>query len=111
MHQNHYDGFLVWSSKSSGYGLSVTLQNQQEDEDDAGHGSRYSGLLFLEASWVRVFQSDLKTGGGVTWMVHMTSLQRLHRVEPEDGRVDTTGCIGPFYLNFIVFYVLGFRAF
>jgi hypothetical protein len=29
-----------------------------------GHASRCSGLLRMEASLVRVFQSGLKTGGG-----------------------------------------------
>jgi hypothetical protein len=52
-----------------GYGLSVAPQNQREDEDDAGHASRSSGLLHLEASWARVSQSSLKTGGGTMWMV------------------------------------------
>jgi hypothetical protein len=31
-----------------------------------GHASRYSGLLHVKASQVRVFQSGLKTGGGAT---------------------------------------------
>jgi hypothetical protein len=31
-----------------------------------GHTSRSSGLLHVEASLARVYQSDLKTGGGVT---------------------------------------------
>jgi hypothetical protein len=31
-----------------------------------GHTSRSSGLLRVKASRVRVFQSGLKTGGGVT---------------------------------------------
>jgi hypothetical protein len=31
-----------------------------------GHASRSSSLLDVEASLARVFQSDLKTGGGVT---------------------------------------------
>jgi hypothetical protein len=31
-----------------------------------GHTSRFSGLLHVEASLVRVFQSSLKTGGGTT---------------------------------------------
>jgi hypothetical protein len=31
-----------------------------------GHASRSSGLLGVEASLARVFQSDLKTGGGTT---------------------------------------------
>jgi hypothetical protein len=37
-----------------GYCLSVASQNQREDEDGAGHASRSSGLLHLEASWPRV---------------------------------------------------------
>jgi hypothetical protein len=31
-----------------------------------GHGSRFSGLLHVEASLARVFQSGLKIGGGAT---------------------------------------------
>jgi hypothetical protein len=68
-----------------GYGLSVMSQNRWEDEDGAGHASRFSGLLHLEASWARVFQSSLKTGGGTVQMVHMASSRRLHGDEVEDG--------------------------
>jgi hypothetical protein len=31
-----------------------------------GHALRYSGLLHVEASLGRIFQSGLKTGGGAT---------------------------------------------
>jgi hypothetical protein len=31
-----------------------------------GHASKFSGLLHVEASLTRVFQSDLKTGGGTS---------------------------------------------
>jgi hypothetical protein len=48
-----------------GFGLSVTPQNRRR-EDDVGHLSRSSGLLHVEASLARVFQSGLKTDGGVT---------------------------------------------
>jgi hypothetical protein len=47
------------------FGLSVTLQNQWR-EVDTGHASRSNSLLGVEASLTRVFQSGLKTGGGVT---------------------------------------------
>jgi hypothetical protein len=50
----------------AGYSLSVAPQNRWEDEDGAGHVSRSSGLLHVEASLVKVSQSDLKTGGGTT---------------------------------------------
>jgi hypothetical protein len=46
-----------------GFGLSVAPQNRWR-EDSAGHTSRSSGLLHLEASHPRVSQSCLKTGGG-----------------------------------------------
>jgi hypothetical protein len=45
--------------------LSVAPQNRQR-EVGAGHASRSSSLLGVEASLARVFQSGLKTGGGAT---------------------------------------------
>jgi hypothetical protein len=89
-----------------GYGLSVAPQNQWEDEDDAGHASRFSGLLLLEVSRAEAFQSSLKTGRGATWMVHVASSWRPCGDEAEDGRVDAIGCIRLFYPKFIVFFVL-----
>ena len=49
----------------AGFGLSVAPQNRRR-EVGAGHASRSSGLLRLEESRARVFQSGLKTGGGAT---------------------------------------------
>jgi hypothetical protein len=46
----------------AGFGLSVAPQNQWR-EVDAGHASRSSGLLHVEANRARVSQSGLKTGG------------------------------------------------
>jgi hypothetical protein len=48
-----------------GFGLSVVPQNRRR-EVGAGHASRSSDLLYVEASLARVSQSDLKTGRGVT---------------------------------------------
>jgi hypothetical protein len=48
-----------------GFGLSVVPQNRWR-EVGAGYTSRSSGLLRVEASLARVFQSGLKTGGGAT---------------------------------------------
>jgi hypothetical protein len=45
----------------AGFDLSVVPQNRWR-KDDAGHTLRSSGLLRLEASRARVFQSGLKTG-------------------------------------------------
>jgi hypothetical protein len=46
-----------------GFGLSVAPQNRWR-EVGAGHASRSTGLLYVEASLARVSQSGLKTGGG-----------------------------------------------
>jgi hypothetical protein len=46
-------------------GLSVAQQNRRR-EVGAGHASRSSSLLSIEASLARVSQSGLKTGGGAT---------------------------------------------
>jgi hypothetical protein len=88
-----------------GYGLSVASQNRWEDEDGTGHTSRSSGLFYLEASLVRIFQSSLKTGGGAAHMVHVASSQRSRGEEVEDGQVDAMGCIRFFYHNFAIFIV------
>jgi hypothetical protein len=45
--------------------LSVAPQNQRR-EVGTGHALRSSGLLHVEVSLARVFQSGLKTGGGAT---------------------------------------------
>jgi hypothetical protein len=47
------------------FGLSVASENRWR-EVSAGHMSRSSGLLGVEASLARVSQSGLKTGGGAT---------------------------------------------
>jgi hypothetical protein len=48
-----------------GFGFSVVPQNRWR-EVGARRASRSSGLLCVEASLARVFQSGLKTGGGAT---------------------------------------------
>jgi hypothetical protein len=48
-----------------GFGLLVAPQNRRR-EVGAGHASRSSRLLGVEASLARVSQSSLKIGGGAT---------------------------------------------
>jgi hypothetical protein len=43
-------------------------------------------------------------------VVHVVSSWRLHREEAKDGRVDMTGCAGPFYTKIAVSSVLGPRG-
>jgi hypothetical protein len=90
-----------------GYGLSIAPQNQWDDKDSIGHASRSSGLLHLEASRARISMSSLKTCRGAAWTMHVASSRRSRGDKVEDGRVDATGCIGLFYPNFVIFFVLG----
>jgi hypothetical protein len=46
-----------------------------EDEDGVRHASRSSGSLRMEASWDRVSQSGIKTGGGTTGGAHGTMME------------------------------------
>jgi hypothetical protein len=43
-------------------------------------------------------------------VVHVAPSWRLRRDQVKDGRVDATGCVGPYYPYFAVFYVLGSRG-
>jgi hypothetical protein len=63
--------FWFGPQNQAGYDLSVAPQNRREDEDSVRHASRSSGLLHVEASRARVFQSGLKTGGGAARMVQV----------------------------------------
>jgi hypothetical protein len=77
-------GFSFEPEKQTGYVLSVVAQNRREGIG-AGHGSRSSGLLHVEASRAKVFQFALKLAKARRRVVHVASSWRLHRDEAEDG--------------------------
>jgi hypothetical protein len=56
---------LFGPQNQADFDLSIAPQNRR-GEVGAGHASRSNGLLHVEASLTSVFQSGLKTGGGVT---------------------------------------------
>jgi hypothetical protein len=43
-------------------------------------------------------------------MVYVAQSRRSREDEVNDGQVDATGCVGPCYPYFIIFYVLGTRG-
>jgi hypothetical protein len=110
MPQNHHDGFLICALKPCGLWFVGCATEPMGRRRRRKHTSRSSGLLWHEASQDRVSQSSLKTGGGAARIVHVTSSQRLIRVETKDGRVDVMSYIRPFYPNFAVFIVLGSKG-
>jgi hypothetical protein len=64
--QNNCVSLLVWASKPSRLRFVSCATKPTGGWFDAGHASRSGGLLRLEASQARVFQSGLKTGEGAT---------------------------------------------
>jgi hypothetical protein len=62
-----------------------------EDEDGAGHASKSSSFLRLEASWARISESGHKIGGGMTRMMDVASSRRSRGGEVEDERVNAMG--------------------
>jgi hypothetical protein len=54
-----------WHQNQACFSLSIASQRQQR-EVGAGHTSRSSGLLYVEANRAKVSKSGRKTGGGAT---------------------------------------------
>jgi hypothetical protein len=72
-----------------------------------GHMLRSSGLLHVEASQARVFQSASRLAEARQRVMHVTPSQRLCRVQVEDGWINVTDCVGPCYPCFAIFFLLG----
>jgi hypothetical protein len=93
-----------------GNSLSVAPQNRREDESArdtrqdlaACFAWKQVGLGFPSLA-SRLAEARLR-------VVHVAWSRRLRQDEAEDGRVDATGCVGPFYPKIIIFYVLGPRG-
>jgi hypothetical protein len=80
--------------------LSVAPQNRREDEDGAGHTSRSSGLLHVEASRVRIYQFASKlvgTSGG------RDTIAAASEDQVKDRRVDVTSASDPATFTLLFF--------
>jgi hypothetical protein len=105
--QNNCDGFLVCASKSSGLRFVSCTIKSTGGWFDAGHASRSGSLLRLEASYGRVFQTALRTGGGATMSGAHDIIMEIALSGGWRRIVDVMSCVGPFYPKIVVFYVLG----
>jgi hypothetical protein len=76
---------LLVFQNQAGYILSVALRNRRVDEDGAGHTSRSSCLLRVEASRGRIFQFASKLTDVRRCVVHVEPSWRLRRGQVEDG--------------------------
>jgi hypothetical protein len=111
---------VIWVSKSLRQFLGLCLKTKQTSvcrlrhKIDGGRSVRDTHRdLACYLSWKQVllgFPSlACRLGETRRRVMHMTPSQRLRRRQVEDGRVDVTGCIGPYYPTFTVFNVLGHR--
>jgi hypothetical protein len=78
--------------------------------DSVVHALRSSDLLHVEASRARVSQFASRLAEPRRRVVHVAPSWLLRRVQVDDGRVDATGCIGPDYPCFAIFFLLGSRG-
>jgi hypothetical protein len=110
-------GLVIWVLKSPRRFLGLCLKTKPASVcrcatkltggcDGVGHASRSSSLLDVEARLARVFQSDLKTGGGAT--VDGARGTIIEVVSDSSWR--WTGCVGSCYHCFVVFILLGSRG-
>jgi hypothetical protein len=74
------------------------------------HVPRSSGLLRVKTSRVRVFSLSSRLAEARRQVVHVAPPRRSYEDQFEDGRVDTTGYVRPYYPYFAIFYVLGTRS-
>jgi hypothetical protein len=44
------------------------------------------------------------------WVMHVAPSRRMRQSQVEDGWVDATGCVGPCYHSFVVFFLLDHRG-
>jgi hypothetical protein len=109
---------VICASKSSRRFLSLCLKTKwttvcqlhhktNERRLAMGHALRSSVLLHVEASQTRVSQFVSKLAEARWRVVHVASSWRSRGVKAEDGCVDVTGCVRPFYPKIVVFIVLG----
>jgi hypothetical protein len=114
-------GLVIWTSKSPRRLLSLGLKTKQalvcwlRHKTDGGRTTRDTRRdlvgCFTRKQVALGFPSlALRLVEVRRHVVHMEPSWRLHRVQVEDGRVDVTGCVGPCYPYFVVFYVLGPRG-
>jgi hypothetical protein len=107
-------GLVIWTSKSSQWFLVCVSKSSRQmfvgcapKPTGGWYGARHMlrsiDLLCLEESRVRIFHFASKLADTRWRVVHVAPSWRSHEDQVEDGRVDTTGCVGPCYLCFAVF--------
>jgi hypothetical protein len=85
-----------------GYGFSVAPQNRGEDDSARGTRQDMAACFAWKQVTLGFFSLASRLVEARRWVVHVTSLWKLHRVKAEDEQVDATGCVGPFYPKIIV---------
>jgi hypothetical protein len=114
-------GLLIWALKSPRRFLGLGLKTKQtlvcwlRHKTDGGrmawdtHRELAACFTWKQvALWFSSLASTLVDAR--RWVVYVAPSQRLRQNQIKNGRVDTTGCVGPCYTYFAVFYLLDPRS-
>jgi hypothetical protein len=98
-----------WPRNQAGFGLSVAPQNRRGDAMAWDTCRDLVACLMCKQVWLG-FSSLASRLAEARWrVVHVAPSQRLRQIQIEDGRINAMGCIGPCYLCFAIFILLGSR--
>jgi hypothetical protein len=91
------------SQNQASYGLLIAPQNQRDDDSVRDTRRDLAAWFAWKQVALEFFSLTSRLMEARLQVVHVTSSRRSRGVEVENGRVDTTGCVGPFYLKIAVF--------
>jgi hypothetical protein len=106
-------GLMIWTSKSTRRFLGLGLKTKQASvcqlhHKTDGRAMKWDTRRDLAAcfTWKQVWLGFLSLTSRLAEarrrVLHVAPSRRLHQSQVEDGQVDVTGCIGPFYPTFFV---------
>jgi hypothetical protein len=110
-------GLVIWASQSLRRFLSLGLKTKRTSicrlhyKTDRGRSAQDTRQdLASCATWKQVGLGFPSLAEAQRQGVHVVPSWRLRQSQVEDGRVDATGCIGPFYHTFVILNVLAPRG-
>jgi hypothetical protein len=106
-------GLVIWVSKSPRRFLDLSLKIKQTTVCQLSHKTDGRATVWdMRRDLVACFTWKQVRLGFLSLVSRLTEApsQKLCQVQVEDGRVDTTGCVGPCYSCFIIFFILGHRG-
>jgi hypothetical protein len=114
-------GLVIWASKSPRRFLGLGLKTKQASvcllchKTNGGRSARYTRLdlsacFMWKQFWLGFPSLASRLVEARRRVVHVVPLRRLYRTQVEDGWVNVTGYVGPWYPCFAIFFLLAPRG-